>query len=176
MIFFGFHYCSFATPFPGMGSSVLVQPESGVYLASRGYTINIAGSNWLPQQADPREIGMDGLSLKQEAQSVSLTLKLESYPEKTQFEQYAKKWMKEYSQYGFEVLGYKQIKLNGNDTLYVDLIHKNSDQQLRQVLIRDPQKKVAIFTCKDQRSHFESKLAECNKIVSSFKWSQQLIR
>ena len=53
----------------------------------------------------------------------------------------------------------------------IDLFHKKSDQQVRQVLFMRG-KRVVTFTCKDTKKSFAATLNGCNEIAKSFQWSE----
>ena len=88
-------------------------------------------------------------------------------------ENYTKKWIRDYSNYGFDVLGSQTFALNGSKALVVDLFHKKSEQQMRQVLFLK-NKKVVTLTCRDQQKTFEQTLIGCNQISKSFEWTDNL--
>lgn len=158
-----------ASPYPGMGSSLLVNPQNGLFLTSRGYQVKTEGTPWIPV-ADKGESLVESVRYQlKTVGNASLALRIDDVGQNQKLDQYAKKWIKEYSQFGFEILGTQNILLSGKESLVIDLIQKNKSQQIRQVLIQNKQK-VAIFTCRDQRDAFGKTLISCNQVVRSFRW------
>ena len=86
-------------------------------------------------------------------------------------ENYTKRWIKDYLSYGFEVLGTQTFFQNNDKALVVDLLHRNSQQQLRQVLFLK-NKRVVTLTCRDQQKTFQMTLNGCNQISRTFQWAE----
>lgn len=178
--FFASHL--FAAPFPGMGSSILVSSEVGAFLTIHGYSLSTQGTDWVPTSRDEPGIEENKLqalhfrlsshssSLSNlEKDSATLGLSLDEMATPLRLEQYAKRWIREYGQFGFEILGSQSLLLGGQESIVLDLFHKVKNQQLRQVLIKN-QKKVAVFTCRDQKENFSTTLPICNRVIKSFRW------
>lgn len=164
-LFLGGLHGLMASPFPGMGSSVLVDPQVGAFLTARGYSMNTSGTTWIPMT------DADGaLRLQLQSQpSATLALHFDEVPQNVKLDLYAKKWAREYSHFGFEILGSQTVQLSGHESMVIDLVQKSKAQQVRQVLIRK-EKKVAIFTCKDQQVPFLKTLPACNQVIRTFKF------
>ena len=164
-----------ATPYPGMGSSILVDPTVGAFLAAKGFTVKTTGTPWVPvAQNENSLIESVRFELKNTENlksTATLALRIDDIGNAGKLDIYAKKWIKEYSQFGFEILGSQNAQLDGNESLVIDLLQKNKMQQIRQVLIRN-NKQVAIFTCNDKKVEFAKTLPACNQVVRSFKWSK----
>lgn len=177
----GFLFCLKlqAAPFPGMASSVLVNPEYGIFLASQEFRLNTKGTPWRVATSFETDNSV-ALRLLLDRPTGQLSLKIESLAPGLKLEAYAKKWVKEYAQFGFEILGSQNLNLQGHEVLVMDLIQKNRDstqeqKQLRQVIIHSP-KRVAIFTCNDLKENFLATLPLCNSVVKSFSWADQGLR
>lgn len=173
MIFLVQSLTAFATPYPGMGTSVLVDPQLGLFLTSRGYQVKTEGTQWIAV-ADPEQSLLESVHYQlkiadNKTSSASLALKIDEMGSAQKLDQYAKKWIKEYSQFGFEILGSQNTQISGQNSLVIDLIQKNQTQQIRQVLIQNKQK-IAIFTCRDQKAEFTKTLPACNQVMRSFRW------
>lgn len=102
--------------------------------------------------------------------SGSLAVRIETLKSDLTLESYTKKWMRDYTSYGFEVLGTNSFQQNGAKGLVIDLVHKKADYQLRQVLFLK-NKRVVILTCRDQQKKFQQTLIGCNQISRTFEWS-----
>lgn len=163
---------TWASPYPAMGSSILVNPEYGAFLTAQGYKVTTQGTSWIPI-ADLNENSFDVLRLQKKgllgADHASLSVRIDEIPQSIKLDLYAKKWVKEYSQFGFEILGTKSLTLSQSEALIIDLVHKNQQQQVRQVLLQKD-KKIAVFTCRDSQRDFTTTLPSCNQVVRSFEW------
>ena len=102
-------------------------------------------------------------------QTAQLTVRKDELGQQKNLEVYAKKWMREYPQYGFEILTTKNMHLGGGDALLIDLVHRAKSQQIRQLVLHK-NKKIVILTCLDEISKFRSTVSECNQMMTSFSW------
>jgi hypothetical protein len=139
-----------ASPFPSTGAAILK-----------------------PQNAD------DYLTFSSEAHpTAKFSIKEDTLPNELSLEVYAKRWMKDYSSYGFDFLGSRPFvnQSLGNKNakgLVVDLVHKSSDKQLRQVIFLK-KKQAVILTCVDQKQNFSQTLDDCNQMIRSFEWKDSI--
>jgi hypothetical protein len=157
-------FLAMASPFPGVGAALL-KPQSGLFLISHGFHLSIA-DGWIADEdlrfsstADP---------------NAKFSIKEENLSADTSLEAYAKKWMKDYASYGFDFLGSRPFvnRNPGNKItkgLVVDLLHKASDKQLRQVIFLN-KKQAVVLTCVDQKENFSRLLGDCNRMIRSFQW------
>ena len=83
---------------------------------------------------------------------------------------YIKKWIGDYSKLGYEVLGSKAFKSNGEVAYVIDTRNKETAKQVRQVVFFRPEKAV-ILTCIDAIASFSNSLEECNNITRAFSWN-----
>lgn len=164
---------SWGAPHPATTSSVLTDPEKGFSFYSYGFKLNLNGSKWNPVQKDSdslfAEVEFQKKNLKDKISNAQINLRMDQLTKNQGIEAYAKKWMRDYPQYGFEVLGTKTFGHSGGQGVVVDLFHRPNGKQLRQVILLK-EKKVAILTCSDQKKSFAETLADCNKIVKNFSW------
>lgn len=170
ILFVGFH--ALAAPFPVSSSSVLTDPAFGLFYRGHGFSLKTVGTDWAlaPDENITSPMGYKytskGKSLSKKAQ---LSLKLDQISPKQNLDTYAKKWMKEYPQFGFEILGTKPLKMGGGQALLVDLYQKNKNQQVRQLILHKGSK-IVIMTCADERESFKKTLVQCNQMMSNFTW------
>jgi hypothetical protein len=167
-----------AAPMPGAGSSVLVAPEKGLFFSSRGFTL-AAPTSWTLERAVDDKSNKDDLDLKDEFSvaythpdypTAKLSVKTDTLRSEVSIESYAKKWMKDYSSYGFDVLSAKTFSTPPKRGLIVDLLFKKQGTQLRQVIYL--RKKTAVtLTCVDQAKLFSNTMAGCNQIIQTFAWN-----
>lgn len=167
---------SVASPVPGQGSSLLADKEQGYFLSSLGFTMKTIGTHWNlesvsndPSAQTPRLVYRDDASALMSVHSDHLAAELS-------LENYAKKWIRDYNHYGFEVLGSKAFTLGNNKKteftrgFVVDLVHKKMSRQMRQVIFLKT-KNVVIVTCQNKKDQFSQTLADCNQIAKSFEWT-----
>ncbi len=161
---------AWAAPHPGAGSSLLVAPEAGLFWIRQGFQIQTRGSSW-QLGAFSEDKNSEVRLLRPGSNSASLAIRNEDLKSEMTLENYSKRWMKDYSNYGFDLLGTQTFIQSGTKALVVDLLHKKTEQQMRQVLFLK-NKKVVILTCKDDQKHFEKTLIECNQVSKSFQWAE----
>jgi hypothetical protein len=154
-----------AAPHPATSSSAFIQMERTVF-TNKQFSLRTTGTTWksMPLMSDdlfrfsPHEKSMAALSLRTD--ELKKTMDLEAY---------AKRWVKDYPQFGFDILGSRPFTQRGEKGLVIDLLHKKKSKQLRQVLFQK-EMRVAIFTCVDESTSFLKTLQSCNQIIQSFRW------
>ncbi|MES3039461.1 MAG: hypothetical protein V4736_16250 [Bdellovibrionota bacterium] len=162
-----------ASPIPATGSSLLTDPQKGLQLFKHRIRVDLADSKWTLKEteAESNVVALDFIPRNPQdlTPTAQLSLRLDQLKKVSLFDEYIKRSMKEYPQFGFDVLGSQKVNLMGQPAFVVDLSQKKKGQQLRQVIFMQ-EKRVAVFTCLDETSHFKSTLAECNKLIQSFRW------
>ncbi len=162
-----------AAPHPGVTSS-LAAPKLGVFRSPHGFEIAAGASGWVPNPA-PNENRHIAVVYKPVASQGSnggamLTVRTDTLKKTASLEAYVKRWSKEYPKFGFDVLGSKPFVQNNERGYVIDLINRDNNRQLRQVVfLKD--KNAVILTCRDQASTFKSTLKSCNEIIRTFRWS-----
>lgn len=159
----------YAAPSPGAGSSLLVAPETGLFWRREGFQLKTGKTGWTLASPELEEEAGIIRYLRPNSKTGSLAVKTEMLKADLTLENYAKRWMKDYSNYGFELLGSQTFSQNGTKALVVDLLHRKSEQQLRQILFLK-NKKAVVLTCKDQQKNFQQTIVGCNQISKSFEW------
>ncbi len=159
-------------PFPVTSSSVLTDPSFGLFFRPHGFSLKSTGTDWILEPESSKSL-FQSYKYKAKEKSFSdqaqLSLRIDQISSQQNLENYAKKWMREYPQFGFEILGTRPLKMGGGNALLVDLYQKNKSQQLRQ-LIMQKGSKVVIMTCSDQISNFKKTLVQCNQLMNNFNW------
>jgi hypothetical protein len=90
----------------------------------------------------------------------------------TDLKQYVKKWIKEYPYLGFEILATNSMQVDGKPTFVIDLSNKVKNKQLRQFVIHNKEKNMAVvMTCTDIKSKFLTTIEKCHEIVKNFQWT-----
>ncbi len=160
---------SWSAPFPVSGTSLMTDPEEGRFLEPHGFRLKTTNLKWTPVPDEKTSIFQTFRFAPVNNQTAQLTVRKDELGQQKNLEVYAKKWMREYPQYGFEILTTKNMQLGGGDALLIDLVHRAKSQQIRQLVLHK-NKKVVILTCLDEISKFRSTVSECNQMMTSFSW------
>jgi hypothetical protein len=161
-----------AAPHPATSTSALTDPQYGHYFQSQGFNLKTAGTDWLPTPQNNESL-FESVRLTPKGQmesAASLSVRTDTLSKQSSLENYAKKWMRDYPSYGFEVLGAKSFGMAGGPGLVVDMIQKGRSKQIRQVILQKGNR-VAILTCLDNQSSFQKTLIACNQLVKNFAWN-----
>lgn len=166
-----FALSTWAAPFPGMGSSYLNSISEGVFLHRWGFELKANPALWEGQESPPFSLDKDfGLHLvNKNNKRYSFSMKMDQLTKEQNVEIYAKKWMKNYSGYGFEVLGSQIFQVNNARGIVIDLSHPLKQKELRQVVFVRRTTAV-ILTCAGDRKDFKSLMNECNQLLKTFSW------
>lgn len=163
---------AFAAPIPG--GSNKSKPTLGVYRSPQGFAMQTAGTDWI-QAAPPKNTRYIATMFRSPVMKnnmrATLTVRVDQLNRPTELAQYVKRWTKEYPKFGFDVKGSKKFRMAQNDGYVIDLVNPAKKRQLRQVIFMQ-NKKAVLLTCRDHISTFKDSLAECNKMIKSFKWQQ----
>jgi len=162
---------SFAAPHPGVGSSLLSNPDLGAFLAPLGFRIQTLGTDWVPRESSKTSAFESYRLGPQDEKNIDafLSVRTDNLDKKMSLDNYVKKWIRDYPQLGFEFYGTKALNLQGSPGLVIDFIQRAKEKQVRQVILQKGAK-LAVLTCTDKRELFNKTLATCNKIIRSFEW------
>lgn len=159
-------------PIPATSSSQLVGIDVGQFISEYGFSLNSAGTSWI-QSEPPR--GMPSMAILYRSPKAthgvqaSLTVRADKLKGQTSLEKYVHQWIKDYPRLGFEVLASKSLKVAGQDAHVLDVLSREANKQLRQIVFFKNQVAVVI-TCRDHRDTFEDTVKTCNDITRSFRW------
>lgn len=172
MLLFG--YTAWSAPHPATSSSFLVGQDKGRFISQHGFLLNSASTDWIHKRT-PRGIkNVETMYLSPVStggMKASLTVRVDDLSDNSSLQAYMKKWAKDYHRFGFDILTSQKVKVGSYRAHMVDLLHKQSEKQLRQVVfVRDH--KAVIFTCRDNQQTFLESLKSCNEIVRSFRWTK----
>lgn len=172
LLFLLLPFSTWAAPHPATSTSAFTAPEKGLYFLHQGFVLKTDGSTWLPV-AETEASQQDSLrfAAKENPQGAYLSVRTDKVAKSASLELYTRKWMRDYPNYGFEVLASKQFSLNGQPALIVDLLSRSKGKQLRQVVLKN-EDKVAILTCMDGKESFNKSLQQCNQIIKTFQWTK----
>ncbi len=170
----------FASPIPGMGSSNLVSPSKGYNFNLRGFRLTKGQTNWGLQAATATNQNSTEEASFKRGKEISvrfqspisngfLAVKTETLATPITVEFYAKKWIRDYSYYGFDVLGAKSFSQGNARGYVIDLYHSKKLKQMRQVVFLR-EKTAVILTCTDEKKQYQLTLSNCNNITKTFSW------
>jgi hypothetical protein len=169
---FFFSLSSWAAPFPATSSSPLVSDKPGSFYSTKGFRLNSAQTAWI-QSAPPKYIPSLVTIYKSPSpfngQQPALTVRVDDLRHPLALKAYVKKWMKDYTRFGFEVLTAKPVKVNENQAFLLDIVSRETQKQLRQVVFLR-EKTAVILTCRDGRESFAKTVLDCNEIMKTFEW------
>lgn len=160
-----------AAPYPGMGSSILADSRKGYSYLHKGFFLSTEGTTWKAQVNDDKNI-FDSIRFADPDKNLggSLSVRTDQLSKDVSLEIYTRRWMRDYPNYGFEVLKAQTITLDNSPALIVDLQSRSKSKQIRQAIFQK-NNKLVIFTCLDNKESFAKSIRDCNQIIQSFKWS-----
>lgn len=161
---------SLAAPHPATSTSALTAPEKGLYFLHKGFTLKTEGTSWVPVSNSEKSLLDTVRFSSKDSPGGSLSVRTDKVTKTASLELYTRKWMRDYPNYGFEVVSAKNFTLNGNPALVVDMLSRSKNKQIRQVIIKKDEH-VAIMTCLDDRASFSKSLQSCNQIMKTFSWN-----
>lgn len=157
-----------AAPHPATATSPLTDPSKNAFFKFLPFELSPLPKTLVPA-AKSREMSGEGMSFAStQSPTASFSIKLDNIAATTTLEGYARRWMKEYPSYGFQVLGTKSLTFKGEKTMVIDMLQKDKQQQIRQLIVRND-RRVAIVTCFETQARFAKILGECNALVENLK-------
>lgn len=133
------------------------------------------GTTWV-QSAPPKDIPslvtVYKSPISQHGQQPALSVRVDELRKQQSLKNYVRKWMQDYTRFGFDVLTAKQIKINSQSAFLLDIVSRETKKQLRQVVFLK-NKTAVTLTCRDHRDTFGKSVQDCNQIVKSFEWTEQ---
>ncbi|WP_347358281.1 hypothetical protein [Bdellovibrio sp.] len=161
-----------AAPYPATSSSALTNPEKGLYFLHKGFTLKTEGTSWVPQANSEQSILDTVRFAAKDNGKGTLSIRTDKIAKNASLDLYTRKWMRDYPNYGFEVISAKNFELNGSPALVVDMLSRAKNKQIRQVILKH-EDRVAVMTCLDDKATFSESLKNCNQIMKSFAWSKE---
>ncbi len=164
----------FAAPMPGTSSSAVIAEKPGLFYSPKGFHLDSSKTVWEQRQpptdipslvtiyTSPHEVA--------NGQQAALTVRVDDLSRTFTLKSYVKKWMQDYSRFGFDVLSAKPIRVNSQAAFLLDIVSPETAKQMRQVLfIR--QKTAVVLTCRDDKDTFAKTVSICNDIIRTFTWT-----
>lgn len=161
---------AWTAPHPMAGSSMINAPTSNIAFSMMGFKVNHVPADWTYKSGIEDTTMAIEIGSRDEKSKAALNFHIENVPKKTSLEQYVRQYLRDYNQYGFEVVGLQSMKKNANPSVVVDLTQKNKKTRSRQVFFIQDQK-VVVASCLDQFETFDKTVYICNQILSSFQWT-----
>lgn len=168
-------FAAFGAPFPATGSSTLVSEKPGLFYSPRGFKMDSANTSWIqspPPKDIPSLVTVYKAPQPQHGQQPALSVRVDELRKSLSLKNYVKKWMQDYTRFGFDVLTAKQIKINDQSAFLLDIVSRETQKQLRQVVFLK-KKTAVILTCRDHRDSFGKTVQDCNSIVKTFEWTEK---
>lgn len=162
-----------AAPLPTTGSSAVNSPKWNTAFSQMGFSFKLVSDEWVylenPSQTRLPANQQIDMGFKSLSESARLSLKTENYLGKVNLEAYAKKYLRDYNQYGFEVIASKSVKINNIPAVVIDLVQKNKLTQSRQVFLA-ADNKITIVSCIDKTDYFTMTSQLCTQLLNNYNW------
>ncbi len=168
----------------GVNSSFAMRiPSSlsrGLYASNEGFEINPQKTNWI-RTSPPVELKnkVEALFRMKDTESKAqptFTVRIDKDTPYKTLKEYSTKWLKNYGQFGLEVLGHQYFKNEKDQAGFViDIENSLSQKKLRQVIFFKDAKAV-ILTCMDQKESFKTSLKSCNDLIKTFAWNESALK
>lgn len=154
-----------ASPHPTTASSNINQIQSGQIFSQMGFKLNFVPPTWT---WGDRDIQKNQFELKHQTSRLSFNFEETKSP--VDLENFIKKYLRDYHQFGFDIVGQDTQKINKKTvSVVLDLRQKNNKTYSRQIFFQNG-KKIVTATCIDRSDTSEQSLIECQKILNSFTW------
>ena len=160
---------AFSAPMPGTG----LPQKPGTFLSEKGFRLDAGGTAWTPSQPPkdiPSLVTVYKSPVRQNGQQPALSVRVDQLRKPSTLKNYVRKWMQDYTRFGFDVLTAKTIKINTQSAFLLDIVSRETKKQLRQVVFLK-NKTAVTLTCRDHRETFGKTVQDCNQIVKSFEWT-----
>lgn len=155
-------------PHPVSGNAVLSDSRSSMYLLRLGFQLSFENTPFELQQSENSTFRY----LSEKFPEAIISVRHEELNTALPLESYAKRWIKDYSSFGMDVVGTQSFVENKNQGFLVDLQHKATQKKIRQaIFLKD--KTSVILSCSDKLESFKDTLKLCNEIIRSFNWTQK---
>lgn len=188
---------STAAPLPLM-SSLLVTSKSNHLLRDRGYVLDLDNSAWRLNQTkwnqslDQRaaeELKTDTIALHELTDEISLestlnqklSINVQNLKKSSSLDAFTQRHIKEYGQFGFELLGNKKVSLGSKNLVLIDLFHRAQNKSVRQAIVGNNQgptsNRIAVISCefmtKDQSTEAAASIKNCNDVIQKFSFADE---
>ena len=158
-----------AAPIPSPAFS-----NPGAYYSNEGFSLHAGHSKWLltePNDQKSQLLTLYKAPYTHMGVQPALTVRTDKLSESIGLRAYVKRWLRDYDRFGLDILSAKPVKLNGNMAYLLDVMSRETNKQLRQVVFLK-NKTAVILTCRDHRQHFATSVNSCNEIIKTFRWNE----
>ncbi len=159
---------AFSAPIPSSPT------KPGFFYHPKGFRLDSAGTAWVQAEVPksiPSLVTIYKSPVPVDGQQAALTVRYDNLKRTQGLKSYVKRWMQDYTRFGFDVLTAKNIKINEQNAFLLDIMSRETQKQLRQVVfMRD--KVAVILTCRDGKESFQKSVQDCNQIIKSFQWTE----
>lgn len=158
-----------AAPHPMMATTYINQVQTASVFSQWGFQVSKIPPTWslkspLVKDAEALEIGpADGQG------KTLLSFKAEKVSPKTDLEKYVRQYLRDYNQYGFEVVALQSLRDTRTNSVVVDLNQKNRATRSRQVFFKKDDR-IVMATCLDDFDQFSKTILACNNVLDTFNW------
>lgn len=147
---------------------------AGHFFHPKGFKLDSSGTAWVQSEAPkniPSLVTIYKSPVPVNGQQPALTVRVDQMKRQQNLKSYVKRWMQDYTRFGFDVLTAKNITINEQSAFLLDIISRETQKQLRQVVFLK-EKMAVILTCRDGKDSFQKTVQDCNQIIKTFKWTE----
>ena len=168
----GLGHLAQSAPHPATAGSRMIVPQLGFFRSPHGFKIHSADSGWMQAPRPKDNSSIETVYRNTDPSAISsLTVRVDRLEKKVSLDSYVKRWKKDYTRFGFDILGIQHFQLAGRKAVAIDLINRDAQLQLRQVLTQsDDGLNVVLLTCRDKATAFKDALKACNSISKTLTW------
>lgn len=152
----------------------MISEKPGLFHSEKGFKMDAGSTAWIqaaPPKAIPSLVTVYKAPLASNGQQPALSVRVDQLKKPQLLKSYVKQWMQDYARFGFDVLTAKPITVNAQSAFLLDIVSRETQKQLRQVVFVK-NKTAVILTCRDHRNSFSKTVQDCNEIVKSFAWTK----
>jgi hypothetical protein len=157
-----------SSPHPGLSTEHLLNKQKGLFLLPHGFKMSF--SNGWDLQINPESGSVLEAFQKKRSWPRMLVTKTKLKADSS-IESYTKKWIQNYSSYGFEIAHQKIFQMGDTKAIAIDLKEINTNIMARQY-IQVKNKIALVITCSDEKDFFAAAIKECNQVIQSFEWTK----
>lgn len=161
-----FGFLAAAAPHPMMGSARINTVQAGIVFSQMGFQISKIPADWILK--NPISSDSKNLEIGNQVETI-LSFNAEKVSPKTDLEKYVRQYLRDYNQYGFEVIGLQSLKQTFINSVIVDLSQKNRSTRSRQVFYKKDDQ-IVMATCLDSFEKFDKTILQCNAILETYQW------
>lgn len=166
----------FAAPHPGIGSSILQQTDQGTLFSMFGFKNPALNKKWTlsKNQIDSESIQIDFKTspLYTLDSSTVISFKLEKISDKVPLNLLARKYLKDYNSYGFNVKNVDPVVIPTKpnlETLRLNTVHKANSSASIQYLVRKSDQ-LLVMTCVGSFETQDTTSNECKTLFDNMIW------